>query len=274
MPHPLLQSVTNNTPGAKPELWRNLPFSLVRNLQCRISGTKRQQIVELGEGGRIRVDLSTGIGTSIYIYRCWEYPVTELLASLLEPGMCCLDVGANIGYYSIMAGARGASVHCFEPVPHLYEKLRENIALNPAAQISAYRLALAEESGSASFFVVHDASNLGLSSLEASAGAEEISVETKTLDDLVREQGINRVDLIKVDVEGAEERVFQGAAGLLKSDSAPDIIFECHPWATCDRILKTFGYRVYEFRRQRTYEARNLFASKRELPSRISTLLQ
>ncbi len=111
--------------------------------------------------------------------------------------------------------------------------------------------------------MIHE--NQGLSSLHESPGAEAITIPAQSLDDFVREQKLRRVDLMKVDVEGAEEQVFQGGTDVLGSDAAPDIIFECHPGAKSDEILRAFGYRIYEFRGQRSYEARNLFASKREL---------
>ena len=129
-----LQTVRNNSPVAKPELWRNLPLALLRNVQCRFGASDALRTVQLDGGARLRVDMRTGMGTGIYVYKCWEYPVTELLKSVLQPGMCFLDVGANIGYYSIIAAARGARVYAFEPVPKLFEALQENVALNPALQ--------------------------------------------------------------------------------------------------------------------------------------------
>ncbi len=269
---PLL-TVRNNSPAAKPELWRSFPLAVLRNVQCRFGASDALQTVQLDGGARLRVDMRTGMGTGIYVYKCWEYAVTELLKSVLQPGMCFLDVGANIGYYSIIAAARGARVYAFEPVPKLFEALQENVALNPDLNISPQRVALARDTGPTTFFVVDDPENQGLSSLNESPKAVAITIQAQTLDDFVREQKFRRVDLMKVDVEGAEEQVFQGGTDVLASDTAPDIIFECHPGATSDKILRTFGYRIYEFRRQRSYEARNLFASKRELPPQVSTLL-
>ncbi len=269
---PLL-TVRNNSPAAKPELWRSFPLAVLRNVQCRFGASDALQTVQLDGGARLRVDMRTGMGTGIYVYKCWEYAVTELLKSVLQPGMCFLDVGANIGYYSIVAAARGARAYAFEPVPKLFEALQQNVTLNPRFNIFPHRMALARDKGPTTFFVVDDPENQGLSSLNESPEAVAITIQAQTLDDFVREQKFRRVDLMKVDVEGAEEQVFQGGTDVLASDTAPDIIFECHPGATSDKILRTFGYRIYEFRRQRSYEARNLFASKRELPPQVSTLL-
>ena len=268
-----LQTVRNNSPIAKPELWRNLPLALLRNVQCRFGARDALRTVQLDCGARLKVDMRTGMGTGIYVYKCWEYPVTELLKSVLRPGMCFLDVGANIGYYSIVAAARGARVHAFEPVPKLFEALQESVALNPHFNIFPHRLALAGYTRPTTFYVVDDPENQGLSSLNESPEAVAITIQAQTLDDFVREQKFRRVDLMKVDVEGAEEQVFQGGTDVLGRDTAPDIIFECHTGATSDKVLRTFGYRIFEFRRRRSYEARNLFASKRELPPPVSTLL-
>jgi FkbM family methyltransferase len=270
---PLL-TVRNNSPAAKPELWRSFPRALLRNVHCRFSINDVLRTVLLDDGARIRVDMRTGMGTNIYVYECWEYPVTELLKAVLQPDMCFLDVGANIGYYSIVAAARGIRVYAFEPVPKLFEALQENVALNPGFNISPQPMALAGHTRPTTFFVVDDPANQGLSSLNESPEAVAITIQAQTLDDFVREHKLQRVHLMKVDVEGAEEQVFQGGTELLGSDAAPDIIFECHSGATSDKTLRTFGYRIYEFRRQRSYEARNLFASKRELPPHVSALLR
>ena len=269
-----LQTVRNNSPVAKPELWQNLPLALLRNFRCRFGTNDVPRTVLLDGGARIRVDMRTGMGTSIYVYKCWEYPVTELLKAVLQPGMCFLDVGANIGYYSMVAAARGARVYAFEPVRKLFEALLGNVALNPGFNVSAHSIALAHYTRPTTFFVVNDPENQGLSSLNESPEAVAITIPAQSLDDFVQEQKVQRIDLMKVDVEGAEEQVFQGGTEVLGNDVAPDIIFECHPGATSDEMLRAFGYRIYEFRGQREYEARNLFASKRELPPRVSALLR
>jgi FkbM family methyltransferase len=269
-----LQTVRNNLPVAKPELWRSFPLALLRNVRCRFGANDVLRTVQLDGGARIRVDMRTGIGTSIYVYKCWEYPVTELLKAVLQPGMCFLDVGANVGYYSIVAAALGARVYAFEPVSKLFEALRENVALNPHFNIFPHATALARYTRPTTFFVVDDLGNQGLSSLNESQEAVAITIQGQSLDDFVREQKLQSVDLMKVDVEGAEEQVFQGGTDVLGSDTAPDIIFECHAGATSDRTLRAFGYRIYEFRGQRDYEARNLFASKRELPPHVSSLVR
>jgi FkbM family methyltransferase len=274
MPLSPLHTIRNNSPSAKPELWRNFPLALLRNVRCRFGAHDALRTVLLDGRARMRVDLRTGMGTSIYVYKCWEYPVTELLNAALQPGMCFLDVGANIGYYSMVAAARHACVYSFEPVPKLFESLRENIAMNPGFEIFPQQMALARHTRQTTLFVVDDPVNQGLSSLNESPEAAATTIETKTLDDFVRDQNLQRIDLMKVDVEGAEGQVFHGGAEILGRDTAPDIVFECHPGTTSDETLRAFGYRIYEFRRQRSYEARNLFASKRALQSHVSALLR
>jgi FkbM family methyltransferase len=274
MPLSLLQAVRNNSPAAKPELWHNLPLALLRKAKCRLGVHESNPTVLLDGDARMRVDLRTGMGSSIFVYKSWEYPVTQLLKAVLHRSMCFFDIGANIGYYSVVAAARCERVYAFEPVPRLFAALCENVQLNPVVNISPHRIAMARYSRPTKFFVVNDSENQGLSSLNESAGADEITVQAQSLDDFVCEQRVERIDLMKVDVEGAEEQVFQGGAGVLRGEQAPDIIFECHPGATSDQTLREFGYRTYEFRGQRGYEARNLYASKRELPARVSALLR
>lgn len=267
------EAVRNSLPGAKPELWSTLPNSLIRNCRARWFDPPSPRTVALRNGGRIFIDPSTDIGLTIYLYRCWEYPVTRLLLSLINPSDVFLDIGANIGYFTVVAASVCEEVHAFEPVPELYGRLERNINLNSGCRASAHSCAMSKTVGSSRFYVVAGR-NTGLSSLHEQKGAKEIDVKTTTLDAFVEKQHLSRVDLMKVDVEGAEEDVFLGGQSLLSSSSAPDIIFECHSGATGDALLKSFGYRIFELVSQRKYEARNLFATKRNLSRNVEMMLR
>jgi FkbM family methyltransferase len=168
------------------------------------------------------------------------------------------DVGANIGIWTLLAAGRGARVHAFEPVPELVERLRAHVALNGADNVLVNSFAAGAESGSLPFFAVRK-DNRGASGFaRPSAPSEEIRVPVETLDAYVARRGITRVDVMKVDVEGAELLVFRGARALLSSPSAPALFFEvgevlCARNGTTPRQLKQFlvdcGYRIYRWQR-------------------------
>ena len=138
--------------------------------------------------------------------------------------MVVADIGANIGYYSLLAsravGDTGL-VFAFEPDPRNYELLRRSIQANGYTNIVARQLALSDKKGSITLYA--DALNAGNSSLGRENIQRELrsfEVETETLDDFIlREAGGRKIDVIKMDVQGAEGLVLRGAGQVLNSDS-------------------------------------------------------
>ncbi|HMK29360.1 MAG TPA: FkbM family methyltransferase [Terriglobales bacterium] len=219
------------------------------------------------------VQLDDAIGRSIYIYGCWDYALTRLLDTLLEPEMCFFDVGANIGYFSLFAARRCRQVFAFDPAPPLYRQLQSNVALNPDLNIRVFDLAVSDQCGSVEFYVAAGAGNSGLSSLHPRDNSVRISAQAATLDAFMAEHQIPHVHVMKVDVEGAEDVVFRGGATLLAS-GAPDIVFESLPSSRAGEILMEFGYQIYEFRDQRPYQAPNRFATKKRLSRSVAAHLR
>jgi FkbM family methyltransferase len=177
----------------------------------------------------------------------------------VRPGDVVFDVGANVGIWSMLAAKRAPSarVHAFEPVPELAERLRQHVALNDARGIVIHPWACGAENGSLPFFARY-AENTGASSLARTSATEvEIEVAVMTLDSYIATGRIERVDVMKVDVEGAEMLVFRGAHGLLSSEAAPMIFFEvndalCASFSTSGRDVKQLladrGYGIFRWR--------------------------
>jgi FkbM family methyltransferase len=139
-----------------------------------------------------------------------------------------LDVGANVGMWVLgVARAAGptAVVHAFEPLPANFERLAENLRRNALGWVRCHRVAVADRAGEARF-LLPGPGNSGVGSLSAEGSGASVTVEVTTLDAFCREQGLSRVHILKVDVEGAELRVFRGAATLLGSARPPVIMFE------------------------------------------------
>lgn len=150
----------------------------------------------------------------------------------LQPGEIAIDVGANIGWYSVLLArlaAPGARILAFEPDPATYQLLQTNIAANGATQVTALNLALGEAPGTAMLHR-YKASNNGRHSLSPSSpdayGTCEVPVQT--MDSVCQAQGLagHRVRLLKVDVEGFEYFVLCGATEVLRR---------------CDSILLEFN---------------------------------
>jgi len=146
-------------------------------------------------------------------------------------GQTIIDAGAHIGVFALMAARRvgpTGRVLAFEPSPHTAELTRRNIARNKLAWVKFYPVALAEAETTASFFISDDASsNPVTDTLHATAGRAQVHVRLRRLDDVLAEEGISIVDHLKIDVEGAELRVLDGAAHTLARTRR--IMMEIHP---------------------------------------------
>ena len=187
-------------------------------------------------GTRMRVRMGDAIGSSIALYGVWEPGITNYVRETLKRGDIFIDIGANIGYYTLLAsslvGPYGR-VHAIEPSHSIGERLRENLALNRCGNVTVHPYAVSNTTGEVPIFL-HDATNLGHTTIVASvAGAHhrvEKMVEARRLGDIVPVEDIRSARLIKIDVEGAEWLVFQGMKDLLAEMSAgTEILMEVRP---------------------------------------------
>lgn len=178
--------------------------------------------------------------------------------SLLRPGDVVFDIGANVGLWSLSASRRvgNGHVHAFEPVPQLNASLVRHLELNRVANVTSVRKALADRRGTTQFFVATHG-NSGGSGLAARPGVEQpVEVDLMTLDEDRDENGVRHIDVMKVDVEGAETLVFAGGQRMLSAPDAPVVMFESQFGNTklfgktqsdIRRQLEGLGYRIYRF---------------------------
>jgi FkbM family methyltransferase len=188
--------------------------------------------------------------TSSVIYLGWpDWAEMRFARDLLRPGDGFLDVGANVGVYSVLALTRvlpGGRLLAFEPEGSLFERLVQNLKLNNAPNESAKRVAIADREGTCFFTSGRDA--LG-SIVDEGDGAVEVPMSS--LDALVSEPQSFHVG--KVDVEGHELPVFLGARRLLEAQHPKCWLIETNQAASrADRLklqelLEEFGFHLYEF---------------------------
>ncbi len=161
----------------------------------------------------------------------------------VKPDAVCIDVGANIGLYSLGLShlAPQGKVYAFEPSPVTFGHLQSNLEANGAANVDACNLAVGDSVGTVRF---HDFSFYSAGSFSSdegsllsseSYGSESFEAATTTLDDFVAEHGLDRVDLVKVDVEGAEMSVLAGAGKTLAT-YRPATVLE----------FNTFGFTIHQ----------------------------
>lgn len=138
---------------------------------------------------------------------------TDQVFALCKPGDIVLDVGSNIGFYLLNFSWRAlpnGRVFGFEPHPVTYRKLLTNLSAGVNTNISVNHLAMGDTTGFVEPYVVRE-SNLGMNRVKVTSAQNDNRVPLTTLDIFVNEKGLTKVDLIKIDVEGFEEKVLQGA---------------------------------------------------------------
>jgi FkbM family methyltransferase len=212
--------------------------------------------VDLPWGLPLRVNPHELIGNCVVRHGVYDLAVSEALWRLLDPGETAVDVGSNIGYTaSILARRAGPSghVYCFEPHPDVFRRLQRNVALW-GLPVTIQNAALSDTKGVAELRVPrYFTGNQGTASLEmapSDAAGPPIRVATLSIDGLEAPTG--PIALMKVDVEGHELAVFQGAARRLQSGAIRDIVFEDHGegFTPAMRLLLGCGYRLFALRQR------------------------
>jgi FkbM family methyltransferase len=199
----------------------------------------------------------------------FENEEKEFVDKFLRPGMTVLDIGANQGYYTLLAskkvGAQGKVV-AFEPTPREAGRLRRHLRLNSCKNVEVVTSALGNAEGHAELHMVMG-SEAGCHSLRPPDVAQPTSVVTvkiERLDEVLKARGVERVDFIKLDVEGAELSVLQGAQELLSRSSRPVMLVEVQdlrtkPWGYAAREIITYlvriGYRWYRLGQESRLES-------------------
>lgn len=196
---------------------------------------------EAAGGLLYRCDLRHMIAREICLTGRYAPAEGALVRAALAPGATFVDVGANIGYFALLAAARVGErgrVVALEPDPRMAEAARENVALNALRQVDVIPVAAAEAEGEAALagFAEHEG-NWGVSALASGAAAQgrpTFTVRCAPLDRVLDEAGVGAVDLVKVDVEGAEHRVLAGMRDGLRTGRYRRVLVEMHPWEFAD----------------------------------------
>ena len=198
---------------------------LLKALEC-YRMMNRKKIIRATVGGiNYELDLNETIDAAIYYEGCFEPHTTEAIRKLCKPGATVLDIGANVGCHTLrfahLVGPRGKVV-AFEPMSRAFARLKTNVELNVFDNIVLEKLALSNRSRKGQriamacswpFSAVNDAQRHPVT---RGLVVTDI-VDFVTVDEYVRAKGVTRVDLIKLDVEGNEFKVLQGAVETLRS---------------------------------------------------------
>ena len=198
------------------------------------------------------------VGRAIYFGGSYEPDETKYLRRVIGCDAVCVDVGANVGYFTMLMAqaASGGSVHAFEPIPLNAALLRASIELNGFKNIRLNQSAVGDSEGVVSFSQSSDSAYSSIHDTERKPLDRTFDVPVITLDGYLDREGIERVDVLKADVEGAEGLVVAGAARLLSDERRrPQVImlelFDQNLQAFDSSVkivtenMETFGYKPF-----------------------------
>ncbi|HEY6420964.1 MAG TPA: FkbM family methyltransferase [Candidatus Binataceae bacterium] len=218
------------------------------NLVTPNDGIRSAQVFGL----QFELDLADWIQRSVYL-GAYEPLETRLVARFLAPGMTVIDVGANVGYYTALAASRvgpKGRVFAIEPDARAFAQLEKLIARNhlPAR---AFNIGLGEKDGEEHLYESPDSRNNASTMIAHGGFAPKATVPIRKLDDCLDEWQVAHVDLLKIDVEGWEPRVFDGASRALATGRIGSILCEFNdPWLRAAgssaqalwKMLMAFGF--------------------------------
>ena len=198
------------------------------------------------------------IGFDIFINGIYEQQTSAFIAGKMPVNGVFLDLGSNIGAITIPVHniRKDIKIICVEAAPAVYTYLLKNLERNHANEVYSVNKALFYTDNETVGFYSPEG-KYGKGSLSPVFTEKVVYVDTIRLDTLLKELGIHKVHMIKIDVEGFEYHVFKGAELLLSHKDAPDIIFEFVDWAeksaggigvgSAQQLLIDNGYRIFYF---------------------------
>lgn len=202
------------------------------------------------DGYKMKVDWH---GQRGFVYGTWEPDVVAAFRAAVQPGQVALDIGAAVGFYTLLlaklVGPKGR-VYSFEPMAESRAVLEENVRLNGLAHVTVTPKAVMDYSGELELHVNNDGNVLHahLEYAEGVNGVRFVSVPCLSIDDFWEDKGMP-VHFMKIDVEGAEAKVLQGARRVIEA-CRPNLLIELHYFDRIEgehpalQILRDWGYAI------------------------------
>lgn len=223
----------------KTKIWDNVEVSVITS-----------------SGIKMFVTLKDWVQKNIFLYGYYEKKETDFWNNLTKNKKIVFDIGANVGYYGLMASNKiinNGMVYGFEPVSFIYQRAKHNILTNASQNFMLYNFALSDKVGELTINIGNEA-NLGMSGINRHnylSGKTE-TVKTDTVDNFIISNNITQIDVIKIDVEGSESYVLNGMSKTL-INHRPIILLEI-----LDTLLLKAGSSkedIYNFMWEANYQA-------------------
>jgi FkbM family methyltransferase len=181
----------------------------------------------------------------------YEVPETELLKKILRSGMIVVDIGANIGWYTLLSakkvGDKGLVI-AFEPEPTNFQLLTRSIEYNKFTNVRALQECVSKEKGTRELWLASE--NSGAHSIINKQGKQMIYVNSITLDEVLFDLSLDKIDVLKIDAEGAEPEIIEGGQKFLFGSRVEHLFLEWNPevWTDKQKLLANLldRYDIYQ----------------------------
>jgi FkbM family methyltransferase len=171
------------------------------------------------------------VGLALWMDGVYEPETLQFLKKHIAPDSVFVDVGANIGAFSIPLAHYAERVIAIEPSPQVLSYLKKNVALNHLSNVSIAGCAASMPGCDSVDLYIPPESHFGMASSAPQFHVEPTMVPARSLDSILSEHGVLRVSAMKIDTEGYEAHVLLGAQDLLGGVSPPPVVFEFCDWA-------------------------------------------
>lgn len=204
----------------------------------------RDNSIVLPTGLRLMLPKNSKFASEVFVTHAdVDWGSEEIFSRHMDPSGVFLDVGANIGYYSLYILPRVAAVHAFEPDPRALTALRSN--MNGRSNAHSHAMAMGNSAGKAQFALAPDSEVSHLAEPSMTGDEESREIEVTTIDRFVQENRLF-VTGIKIDVEGADLNVIEGGLATLGSQF-PLVLTETELGEGLFGLVRPLGYRVFAF---------------------------
>lgn len=198
---------------------------------------------------KLKLHLDDWIQQNLFFLNSYETTELKFLKNNLKSDSTFIDIGANIGLFSLTASniIKNGKIVSFEPFSKNLDTFQTNISLNNKKNIKIEKIAIGAENGEINLYYNEKEQNLGMVSIHKTKDSNAEKTKLQTLDSYVENNAIQNIDFIKIDIEGNEFSALQGMASVLKKQN-PVLLIEILTQKEKDLIvpfLEKLGYQKY-----------------------------
>ena len=218
--------------------WSSIMFLInkIKNQQIHLVDSE----IKIPFDGQLYIGnpIMSGIARSILKTGYWEYLTTQKFKQIIKKDDCVVDVGAAGGYFTLVAAKRAAKVIAFEPIPDLNLLVKRNVKINRYENCTVSDFALLDENCVKLMEKPGAKSRISLTKTVEPSCEENLQVECRRFDEVILSLHGSEVNVVKIDIEGAEYPALLGMYDTLVRDH-PKLLIELHP-----SLFPEFGYKI------------------------------